>query len=520
MLGRIKSYDKILNMYTVYKHVNKTNGKVYVGITKQIPKRRWMNGLGYQTQEVFYSAIKKYGWDGFTHEIIQDGIASQEEANRLEQYWISFYHSYIRDPDCNGYNMTLGGDTNQTEKLWKKEEDDIIKQYYPLEGRNVIKRLKNRTISSILNRAFNIGVFYISDIWTEEEINRLRECYPVEGIKCYSKFPGRTKSAIHRKATLLNLEHSIRVDWSEKEIRIVEQYYPNYGLKMLWRLENKSKNQLIDFVYRNKISFNSNEWTNEELETLKRYYPIMGCDCKNILDRSEMAIMQKASQLKIKSKNICKILNVDTNEVFESLEQASDEYQISKSAIKSCCCGKSKTGGGYKWRYLGSSKRTLDWTKEEDEILIKYYPEEGTGCFSRISNKTITACKCRVMILELSTIKEVICIETGTIYPSLKVAEEKTGINKSNIASACNGVTKTAGGYHWSYSNDEKRIKSLSDYKGKKRNLFKKRVYCIELDRKFDSASEAERILSINSVSECCKGHRKTAGGYHWKFVD
>ena len=44
-------------------------------------------------------------------------------------------------------------------------------------------------------------------------------------------------------------------------------------------------------------------------------------------------------------------------------------------------------------------------------------------------------------------------------------------------------------------------------------------VYCVELDRVFESAAEAKNILNINSpILEVCYGNRKTAGGYHWEF--
>lgn len=43
--------------YTVYKHTNKINGKVYIGITSQNVKRRWQNGAGYYGT-YFYNAIK------------------------------------------------------------------------------------------------------------------------------------------------------------------------------------------------------------------------------------------------------------------------------------------------------------------------------------------------------------------------------------------------------------------------------------------------------------------------------
>ena len=48
-----------------------------------------------------------------------------------------------------------------------------------------------------------------------------------------------------------------------------------------------------------------------------------------------------------------------------------------------------------------------------------------------------------------------------------------------------------------------------------------KAVYCVELDKCFDSMHEAERQTNINNgnISSCCKGNRNTAGGYHWEFV-
>ena len=96
--------------YIIYKHTNKINGKVYIGQTLQKVSRRWRGGSGYCGQPLFYNAIIKYGWDNFSHEILVSNIETLEEANTLEIYWINYYHSYIYDPQCNGYNSTAGGD--------------------------------------------------------------------------------------------------------------------------------------------------------------------------------------------------------------------------------------------------------------------------------------------------------------------------------------------------------------------------------------------------------------------------
>ena len=47
--------------------------------------------------------------------------------------------------------------------------------------------------------------------------------------------------------------------------------------------------------------------------------------------------------------------------------------------------------------------------------------------------------------------KRVRCIETNTIYQSLIIAGEATGILRSGISNCLRGKAKTAGGYHWEY---------------------------------------------------------------------
>ena len=48
-----------------------------------------------------------------------------------------------------------------------------------------------------------------------------------------------------------------------------------------------------------------------------------------------------------------------------------------------------------------------------------------------------------------------------------------------------------------------------------------KPVLCVELDIIFDCTRDAERKLGINHahISACCRGQRKTAGGYHWCYI-
>lgn len=93
--------------WKVYVHVNRSNGKRYVGVTsKQKPEHRWNSGRGYKENPHFYSAIEKYGWDGFDHIILYDGM-TDGDAKDMEKRLIAEWHTQDRR---YGYNMTSGGD--------------------------------------------------------------------------------------------------------------------------------------------------------------------------------------------------------------------------------------------------------------------------------------------------------------------------------------------------------------------------------------------------------------------------
>lgn len=95
-------FDRNMGNYTVYIHTNKINGKRYVGVAKDV-KKRWASN--YQTCPVFYKALKKYGWDGFTHYILLDGL-TLEEADDLERKYIARYKTQDKR---YGYNVLPGG---------------------------------------------------------------------------------------------------------------------------------------------------------------------------------------------------------------------------------------------------------------------------------------------------------------------------------------------------------------------------------------------------------------------------
>ena len=95
----------------IYKIQNKINGKCYIGQSINIYKR-WQehksNSINKNHEDSYYPlycAIRKYGIDNFDFSIIEE--CNQEELNNKEIYWVKYYNSFE-----NGYNQTLGGNTN------------------------------------------------------------------------------------------------------------------------------------------------------------------------------------------------------------------------------------------------------------------------------------------------------------------------------------------------------------------------------------------------------------------------
>ena len=78
------------NDYVVYIHKNILNGKVYVGQTCNLSERWRNNGKNYFNSIKFYNAIKKYGWDNFTHEVVYSNLnkqASDKDEVGSIMYW-------------------------------------------------------------------------------------------------------------------------------------------------------------------------------------------------------------------------------------------------------------------------------------------------------------------------------------------------------------------------------------------------------------------------------------------------
>ena len=83
---------------------------------------------------------------------------------------------------------------------------------------------------------------------------------------------------------------------------------------------------------------------------------------------------------------------------------------------------------------------------------------------------------------------------------------------------------------HINEDKTDNRVENLewSTYKHNSEHSLNKKVRCIETKRVFDSIQEASNWYQqetgggviTSMISRCCKGKKKTAGGFHWEYVD
>src|ERR1022692_2861177 len=97
-------------MWTIYCHTLVSDGRRYVGQTKNSWQRRWRSHVVAALRAVdgyghFANAIRKHGSEAFSHEVLEV-CSTQQVADLAERCWIALFDTTNR---ALGFNRTLGG---------------------------------------------------------------------------------------------------------------------------------------------------------------------------------------------------------------------------------------------------------------------------------------------------------------------------------------------------------------------------------------------------------------------------
>lgn len=119
-----------------------------------------------------------------------------------------------------------------------------------------------------------------------------------------------------------------------------------------------------------------------------------------------------------------------------------------------------------------------------------------------------------------AVMRQVICLDTDEVFPSLSVASRAYGVSTTAICNCVKGKTNTASGMHWKYADEEYHKSKLREG-NKNHPAFSKPVICLQTGVEYPSASEAERQTGINKahILSCASGKYLNAGGLKWGFI-
>lgn len=181
------------------------------------------------------------------------------------------------------------------------------------------------------------------------------------------------------------------------------------------------------------------------------------------------------------------VYQYDLNGIFITEYKSASEAkrQTGITTIVTCCCGITKSGGGYLWSYVKYDKLPK-YTTNYPKTEVHQYGLNGE------------------YIQSFSSIKEA-SITTGVCLTSITLCVQ-------------NDTQIRAGDYMWT----KVKVPNLTPYKrnGRKKLPVLQMDFNNNIIAYYESINEASRATGVNAghISRCCRGGAKSSGGYCWKY--
>ena len=272
--------------------------------------------------------------------------------------------------------------------FWSEEEDSIIKEFYPMGGAYACQEKGiDKNESSIRYRAGYLGVKFLKgfDRWSKEEIDILKKYYMIGGTPLCKKkgLINKKDWEIGKAARDLGLNRDF--SWTVEEDSILYEYFPDLASKgcIETGFSNKTINAIRERAKILGIKYNNSIWNTEEIEILVTFYPIGGCDLcieKGLTSKTRDQIKNRAVKMK---------LSVIGKGYFTEYEDSIilKYYPIGGAVLckKEGLEYRSKSSISGRANKLGlkvidrSEHISIPWSKEEDDILMKYYQKGGVA---------------------------------------------------------------------------------------------------------------------------------------------
>lgn len=384
--------------WCVYKHTCYENQKSYIGITSQKPQVRWgKNGSAYLSKasnKHWKNAIRKYGWEGFSHEIIEENL-TKEEACEKEKYYINKYDSYN-----NGYNDTLGGEGGgMIGKHHSEQAKEKLSNYF--KGRFVGEL--NYMYGKHTNNRGKLSEEAKQRISQKAKMRMLNDENYLKRLRLFNE---SRKKAVNQYDLEGNLVHTYDSAASaEKETGIFQENIRN----VCARRKNKTGICRLAGGYQWRFS--------NDCDDIQKYIPTKpktyhGGDNVNAI--------------KINQYNI----NGEYIKTWDSISEAAKKYVVSVKSISNALNENKHTNiRNFQWRRYNEyseCKNIEPWIRTKDFSYcmkkVRQYDADGN------------------------------LIDT---YDSVTNASRATGINISGISNCCRGILKTSGGFIFEFEDVE-----------------------------------------------------------------
>lgn len=418
--------------WIIYKHTNKINGKSYIGQTCQKKELRWNNGRNYDRAYKFGKAIDKYGWDSFTHEILEDNILTQKEANNREIYYIEIYDSFR-----SGYNSTKGGDNGEhlgREVLQISTKGNVVRQYCSTsEAERATGILAQNIGACLLGYSITAGGYFWArpiDYFNQWTPPRSRKEKPVICVETQQTYDSITRASeetgiccsmiskcVLRKAITAGGYHwCFLFEYDENWEPVVEKKKggPTKAIICVETLEIYESITECSILTGISIQNISQNCCIGKRTAKGKHYAYLDEYDENWLP-AEKYTTEKRRQVSTRKKAV---FCCQTKETFSSATEAGEKMGIDNRLISRCCSGELLKTNGYNFCWL-------------EDYYNGWKPRE-----SRQGQKN----KGRVM-----------CVETREVFSTATQACKIKKVNISSLSECLSGKRQTAGGYHWKY---------------------------------------------------------------------
>lgn len=286
---------------------------------------------------------------------------------------------------------------------WTEEEDDILRQYYPIEKTACYERLPDRSFGACKNRVRILNLTN-SIKWTEDEDNILKEEYLSRGMDVRDKLPNRSESAIKSRVFTLGIKSTSYTRLTQDELTRLAYLYENrtygsFGKELEKEFPGKNTNTLYNAlrkmgydIHADGVRAYSVEEKSLISSMIRNGYTLD--DIVEELNKQQYLINAGVTRTKtgirmaVTNEEHFPIPEIDKDTIkkYYPIEGKSSFRRLSQIYLP---CQKEHMARVY------GAKMVSRWTPEEDKILIDNYTEMGLSVSTLLSGRTTEACGVR-----------------------------------------------------------------------------------------------------------------------------